>query len=282
MCTCRSNMPLLRRSHVCTSWSRCTSRGEVLIIRRPRAERGDRLPVVFRLVYDAQRRDAFGEIPQRHLFQARAKRDANFRGRRERAARDSTAARSPARFAASALPRARRSAALRLRFPRLRCAMSGSFMGVPFTTNQKAFIVTTCIGGFSYFGFRLQQWLLSRRGQDIEVRLRRAQPALRIASPSASRARAEGARAQASSPDHAQERDPRDQRRGARVAHRGRVQGWTVRTAAGAVAMTDDARSLLDTSTAGSFWPYYVGFKCANFYSALLAAAPSARGSPSG
>ena len=49
-------------------------------------------------------------------------------------------------------------------------AMSGSFMGVPFTTNQKAFIVTTCIGGFSYFGFRLQQWLLSKYGQDIEVR----------------------------------------------------------------------------------------------------------------
>ena len=48
--------------------------------------------------------------------------------------------------------------------------MSGSFMGVPFTTNQKAFIVTTCIGGFSYFGFRLQQWLLSKYGQDIEVR----------------------------------------------------------------------------------------------------------------
>ena len=42
--------------------------------------------------------------------------------------------------------------------------MSGSFMGVPFTTNQKAFIVTTCIGGFSYFGFRLQQWLLSKYG----------------------------------------------------------------------------------------------------------------------
>ena len=63
-----------------------------------------------------------------------------------------------------------RLAALRLRFPRLRCAMSGSFMGVPFTTNQKAFIVTTCIGGFSYFGFRLQQWLLSKYGQDIEVR----------------------------------------------------------------------------------------------------------------
>ena len=66
-------------------------------------------------------------------------------------------------------------AASALRTPR--CAlrysagtMSGSFMGVPFTTNQKAFIVTTCIGGFSYFGFRLQQWLLSKYGQDIEVR----------------------------------------------------------------------------------------------------------------
>ena len=155
--------------------------------------------------------------------------------------------REPSWLAASAL-RTRRCA---LRYSA--GAMSGSFMGVPFTTNQKAFIVTTCIGGFSYFGFRLQQWLLSKYGQDIEVRAVPCQPALRVAIPSASCARAEGARAQASSPDHAQERDPRDQRRGARVAHRGRVQGWTVRTAAGSVAMTDDARSLLDTTTAVDF-----------------------------